>query len=85
MSARLELNNTTGGYDYVYRMNGNVVARTPAKRVDCPHCDGGTYQHRTTPWNSRERICDECGGSGEQWVEVEEDDAAELPQAVASR
>ena len=66
----IERNRTTGGHDKVYRMGGTVVARTPAKQVECTACKGRGYSIK---WCDLGRggldECDECQ-DGKVWVEA---------------
>ena len=42
--------------------------------IECPHCEEGVYYGTFDP-NTRGRICEEGGGTGE--IEVEEDEEDE--------
>ena len=71
--------------------DGRYAGVVPAAIIECPHCDGlGFYISAVNPWIEKRITCDECAGSGDEWVEVdevyveEENHAVVLPRAVAS-
>ena len=51
-------------------MNGNVVARTPVHTEPCTFCRGSGYVTYEHMWTVSDVACDDCGGSGDEWVET---------------
>lgn len=42
------------------------------KTIECPHCEEGVYYGTPDP-NARGRTCEECNGTGEIEVEIEDE------------
>lgn len=43
------------------------------KTFECPHCEEGVYYPSMDP-NARGRTCEECNGTGEIEVEIEDEE-----------
>ena len=72
--ATIERNNTTGEWRRFYRVSGRVVGSEPVTTQPCGNCHGTGRVTFESLWTANAVTCDDCGGSGDEWITIEEND-----------